>query len=115
MNNPEAIRWSARQLPVQRQAAPRKLSEMSGCRMLLCQLALGAAILAAWQVASGWLIDAFFISNPADVARRLRHLDGGRLDIPAPLGDAIRNACRFRHRRRERLRRSASGSASPSS
>jgi NitT/TauT family transport system permease protein len=71
VNNPEAITLERPAAADPETGRARKLSEMSGSAMLLCQLALGAAILVAWQVASGWLIDAFFISNPADVARRL--------------------------------------------
>jgi NitT/TauT family transport system permease protein len=48
-----------------------RLGEVSPAAMLLCQLALGALILAAWQGASGRLIDGFFISNPVDVTWRL--------------------------------------------
>jgi NitT/TauT family transport system permease protein len=47
------------------------LADMGWLPMLLCQAALGALILAAWQGASGRLVDDFFISNPADVTRRL--------------------------------------------
>ncbi|MFN3655939.1 MAG: ABC transporter permease [Pseudolabrys sp.] len=39
--------------------------------MVLCQVALGAGLLLIWQGASGRLVDAFFISNPVDVAVRL--------------------------------------------
>jgi NitT/TauT family transport system permease protein len=39
--------------------------------MLVWQVVLGVAILAAWQAASGRLIDNFFISNPVDVFWRL--------------------------------------------
>ena len=39
--------------------------------MVLCQTALGIAILFAWQGVSGRLVDNFFISNPIDVGRRL--------------------------------------------
>src|SRR5712691_897947 len=45
--------------------------DIGGIGMLLCQAALGIAILLAWQGASGRLVDNFFISNPLDVARRL--------------------------------------------
>jgi NitT/TauT family transport system permease protein len=48
-----------------------KLADLSWFPMLLCQLGLGAVILAAWQGASGRLVDGFFISNPVDVATRL--------------------------------------------
>jgi NitT/TauT family transport system permease protein len=40
--------------------------------MLACQSVLGIAILLIWQGVSGRLIDDFFISNPVDVAERLR-------------------------------------------
>jgi NitT/TauT family transport system permease protein len=39
--------------------------------MVVCQIALGTALLLIWQGASGRLVDSFFISNPIDVARRL--------------------------------------------
>ena len=48
--------------------APRRTS---GVVMVLCQLALGIAVLLVWQGASGRLIDNFFISNPVDVGTRL--------------------------------------------
>lgn len=39
--------------------------------LLLCQTILGIGLLALWQLASGRLVDSFFISNPAGVAQRL--------------------------------------------
>jgi len=39
--------------------------------MLLCQVALGLAVVLAWQGASGRLVDNFFISNPLEVGQRL--------------------------------------------
>jgi NitT/TauT family transport system permease protein len=45
--------------------------DMGNVAMLLCQTALGIAVLLIWQGASGRLVDNFFISNPIDVARRL--------------------------------------------
>lgn len=39
--------------------------------MLMCQVALGVALLAIWQLVSGRLIDSFFISNPMEVGERL--------------------------------------------
>ena len=39
--------------------------------MVLCQAALGIAILFVWQGVSGRLVDNFCISNPIDVGRRL--------------------------------------------
>jgi NitT/TauT family transport system permease protein len=53
--------------------APRRrtLGEMSRRAMLLCQAALGAGMLAAWQLASGTVAENFFISNPVDVSLRL--------------------------------------------
>jgi NitT/TauT family transport system permease protein len=47
------------------------LGDMGGLPMLLCQIALGIAILFVWQGASGRLVDNFFISNPLDVMQRL--------------------------------------------
>jgi NitT/TauT family transport system permease protein len=56
------------------QEVPRpraSLQDVGGAAMLLCQTALGIAILLVWQGASGRLIDNFFISNPVEVGRRL--------------------------------------------
>jgi sulfonate transport system permease protein len=39
--------------------------------MVICQVALGLALLLVWQGASGRLVDNFFISNPIDVGTRL--------------------------------------------
>ena len=57
---------------------PRSLSASGGLAMVLWQVALGVAVLLAWQGASGRLIDNFFISNPIDVGARLYRwtLDG---------------------------------------
>ena len=49
----------------------RRLGDTGGGVMLVCQLVLGLALLAAWQGASGRLVDNFFVSNPIDVAKRL--------------------------------------------
>ena len=46
-------------------------SETGNVGMVLCQTALGIAILFVWQGVSGRLVDNFFISNPLDVGRRL--------------------------------------------
>jgi sulfonate transport system permease protein len=54
--------------PVAASSEPR---DVGGGLMLLCQVALGLAVLLAWQGASGRLVDAFFISNPVEVAERL--------------------------------------------
>jgi NitT/TauT family transport system permease protein len=35
------------------------------------QVGLGVALLAAWQLASGRLVDPFFVSSPAEVGARL--------------------------------------------
>lgn len=43
----------------------------SGGVMLLCQIALGIGVLLLWQLASGRLVDNFFISNPVEVGQRL--------------------------------------------
>lgn len=51
--------------------ARRRIGEISGSAMLLCQVALGIALLFVWQGVSGRLVDNFFISNPLDVWRRL--------------------------------------------
>lgn len=39
--------------------------------MALMQIAFALLLLAAWQVASGWLLDPFVVSNPVHVALRL--------------------------------------------
>ena len=39
--------------------------------MLGCQALLAVALAAVWQAASGTLVDDFFVSNPAAIARRL--------------------------------------------
>jgi NitT/TauT family transport system permease protein len=51
--------------------ARRRAGDMGGAAMLLCQVALGIALLFVWQGVSGRLVDNFFISNPIDVWRRL--------------------------------------------
>jgi NitT/TauT family transport system permease protein len=71
VRNPEATTLERPAATDQETSRSRKLAEMSGSAMFLCQLALGAAILLSWQLASGRAIDAFFISNPVDVAMRL--------------------------------------------
>lgn len=58
--------------PAGPRSRPRKTyGEMSGAAMLVLQAMLGLALLAAWQVASGRLVDRFFISNPVEIAGRL--------------------------------------------
>lgn len=39
--------------------------------MVVCQVALGVALLVIWQLVSGRLIDSFFISSPMEVGERL--------------------------------------------
>ncbi len=39
--------------------------------MVICQVALGIALLLLWQGASGRLVDSFFISNPLEVGTQL--------------------------------------------
>ena len=51
--------------------APEMSSGTGNLVMVLCQTALGIAILFVWQGVSGRLVDNFFISNPIDVGRRL--------------------------------------------
>ncbi len=70
--------------------APR---ETGGVAMVLWQTALGIAILFVWQGVSGRLVDNTFISNPVDVARRLVALDARWIDLPASVGDALRDHC----------------------
>jgi len=71
VSNPESMTLERPAAVDQEMSRSRKLAEMSWTAMLRCQLALGVAILLAWQAASGRLVDSFFISNPVDVARRL--------------------------------------------
>lgn len=59
---------AALEVETPRRAQPQ---EMGSVGMLLCQTALGIAVLLIWQGASGRLVDNFFISNPIDVAYRL--------------------------------------------
>ena len=54
-----------------RSGRKRRLDEMSNRQLLIWQIGLALFILACWQVASGRLVDNFFISNPLDVAVRL--------------------------------------------
>ncbi len=57
------------EIPIASEAAgPRALG---GGFMVVCQVALGLALLLLWQGVSGRLVDSFFISNPLDVGRRL--------------------------------------------
>ncbi len=51
--------------------APEMSASTGNFIMVLCQAALGIAILFIWQGVSGRLVDNFFISNPIDVGRRL--------------------------------------------
>lgn len=69
MNRPERTGFDAAAGPGT--ARPRRLADMGWPAMLVCQLLLGAAVLLGWQMASGRLVDDFFVSNPVDVARRL--------------------------------------------
>lgn len=53
-------------------ARPRRvLGEVSTGTMMLLQVLLALALLGLWQLASGWLIDDFVLSNPLAVAARL--------------------------------------------
>ena len=72
---PKAERLTAASGDAPSSATPRGTGSVS---MALWQLALGIALLLAWQGASGRLIDSFFISNPLDVSARLYRwtLDG---------------------------------------
>jgi len=69
VNKPETM---ALERPAGAETLPRrKLADMGWSAMLVCQLLLGAAVLLTWQMASGRVVDDFFVSNPVDVARRL--------------------------------------------
>ncbi len=54
-----------------RPSRKRRLDEMSSHQLLVWQTTLALSILACWQLASGRLVDNFFISNPVEVAIRL--------------------------------------------
>ena len=54
-----------------RKARKRPLSQMGATQMFVWQVVLFIAIMAAWQFISGRYVDAFFISDPLDVAKRL--------------------------------------------
>jgi NitT/TauT family transport system permease protein len=47
------------------------LAIMGAPAMAACQVVLGLVLLLVWQVASGWLLDPFFISSPTEVLARL--------------------------------------------
>src|SRR5215218_552384 len=40
-------------------------------RKLVAQIALGAAFIAAWEIAATWFLDPFFIGKPSAIAVRL--------------------------------------------
>jgi NitT/TauT family transport system permease protein len=48
-----------------------RLATISTPVMAAFQLAFGLLLLIIWQVASGWVLDPFFISSPVDVMARL--------------------------------------------
>ncbi|RTL55293.1 MAG: ABC transporter permease [Bradyrhizobiaceae bacterium] len=47
------------------------LAAMGTPAMIACQVAFGLVLLIIWQLASGRLLDPFFISSPLDIAARL--------------------------------------------
>ncbi len=71
MSSTGGLASSAARIEIAQRPRNRPYAEMSSGRMLLCQTGVGIAILAAWQLVSGRLLDNFFISNPVDVGLRL--------------------------------------------
>ena len=65
------IASSATRIEIAQRPRSRPYAEMSRSAMLLCQTTVGIAVLLLWQLASGRLLDNFFISNPLDVSLRL--------------------------------------------
>jgi NitT/TauT family transport system permease protein len=61
----------ARRVAGEPSAKRRPWGEMSGAAMFACQVALGVGLAAVWQTLSGWLVDDYFVSNPASIAQRL--------------------------------------------
>jgi NitT/TauT family transport system permease protein len=55
--------------PARAGSSEDSFARQAGLRGL--QLAVGLGLLGAWQLASGWLIDPFFISSPTEVGARL--------------------------------------------
>lgn len=61
----------ARQFAEDPSAKRRPWGDMSGAAMLACQVALGLGLAGIWQALSGWVVDDYFVSNPASIAQRL--------------------------------------------
>lgn len=61
----------ARQVAEDPSAKRRPWGDMSGAAMLACQVALGLGLAGVWQALSGWVVDDYFVSNPASIAQRL--------------------------------------------
>lgn len=61
----------ARRVVGETSARRRPWGEMSGAAMLACQVALGLGLAGIWQALSGWVVDDYFVSNPASIAQRL--------------------------------------------
>lgn len=61
----------ARRVVGETSARRRPWGEMSGAAMLACQVALGLGLAGVWQALSGWVVDDYFVSNPASIAQRL--------------------------------------------
>lgn len=61
----------ARRVAGEPSAKRRPWGEMSGAAMLVCQVALGLGLAGVWQALSGWVVDDYFVSNPASIAQRL--------------------------------------------
>lgn len=61
----------ARRVAEEPSAKRRPWGEMSGAAMLACQVALGLGLAGIWQALSGWVVDDYFVSNPASIAQRL--------------------------------------------
>ena len=66
MSDPAVIERT--RIEAEGQAARRGegMSEIGFPAMAALQIAFGLLLLAIWQIASGWLIDPFFISSPSE-------------------------------------------------
>jgi len=69
--NTKAVETADKRVGVMERPRKRPMAEMSGIQMLIWQFGLGMLILVCWQLASGRLVEDFFISNPVDVIKRL--------------------------------------------
>jgi NitT/TauT family transport system permease protein len=80
----ETLRIPVRGTPALRRSTPRRPSRAGwrrrggrrGLLVLATQVLIVIAVLVAWQLASGRLVQAYLVSNPIDVAKKLWHLLG---------------------------------------